>query len=252
MNKGLLFLLTIFFLFLLSCSDQKKVISVIESRNIVIEHEITPDPEVEKMVASYRVQLEAEMNEVIGFLEHEMPKGNPTQSLMGNFICDLLLDAINKSDDVPVDFAILNFGGLRINSLPFGNISVGHIYELLPFENYVVVLDINGKDLEEWFHKIAGGRWVISKNLELSLKNQDDFTVLDDVTVHKLAIDYDKTYRFVTVDYVANGGDKAELLVNLPRYNTEILMRDMIINEIESKVMKGEKLKSELDSRIKF
>ncbi len=253
MSNYSIFSLVISFLILTGCNTQKISISSIESKNIVIEHEITPDPEVDKMVATYRNQLEAEMNEVVGFLEHEMPKGRPAQTLMGNFICDLLLDAVNKSTDIPVDLAIINFGGLRLNSLPYGNITVGHIYELLPFENYVVVLDIEGKILEEWFHNIAAsGGWPISKNVELVLKKDGDNTVVDNVTIHKQSLDYDKVYRVVTVDYVANGGDKAKLLVDLPRYNTEVLMRDMILHEIESKVTKGEKLKSELDNRIKY
>lgn len=249
MNKKLLLLLVVPLL-LSSYGCSKKTFTY---QNIVIEHEITPDPEVEAMVSTYRRQLEAEMNQIIGFLEHEMPKGRPGQTLMGNFICDLLLDAVNRSVDTQADLAILNFGGLRLNSLPYGNITVGHIYELLPFENYVVVLDIEGKVMEEWIHNIASsGGWPVSKNIELKLKKEGDNTVVENVTIHNQPLNHDKIYKVVTVDYVANGGDKAKLLVDLPRYNTEVLMRDMILHEIEAKVKKGEKLKSELDNRIKF
>src|SRR5262245_14965863 len=95
------------------------------------------DSSVYQFIKPYRDKMEGEMNTVIGVSEQAMERGMP-EGRLGNFVADACMIEARKvfypSDGRQPDFTILNNGGLR-RPLPSGNITVGNIYELMPFEN---------------------------------------------------------------------------------------------------------------------
>lgn len=234
------------------CRAQQHVISKASAEKIVIEYEITPNAEIESIIVPYRMQLQAEMDEIIGFSARELTKNKP-ESLLGNALCDIVEEYLEEELDLEVDLTLLNYGGIRRNSLPAGNISVGHIYELLPFENEVVVLTLSGQVLEELLIKIgASGGWPMSGGATIKLKKEGDWTLVESILINGLPLDVDKTYKLATIDYVANGGDQAKLLIDQPRYDTKILIRDLMIDALKEMTKRGENLDSQLDQRISY
>ena len=196
----------------LGCSAQQRVISKASTERIVIEYEIIPDAEVEALIVPYRMQLQAEMDEIIGFSARELTKNKP-ESLLGNALCDLVEKYVEEELDLEVDLTLLNYGGIRRNSLPMGNISVGHIFELLPFENEVVVLTLSGQTLEELLLKIgSSGGSPMSGGAQIKLKKEGDWTSVESILIDGAPLDIEKTYKLVTIDYVANGGDQGEII----------------------------------------
>ena len=81
------------------------------------------------------------MYEVIGSSEQKMDKGHP-ESLLSNLVAEVLRQAATKVQDKPADMGLVNMGGLR-NILPAGDITVGTVYEILPFENSLCVMKMN-------------------------------------------------------------------------------------------------------------
>ena len=86
------------------------------------------------------------MNEIISFTKSDLIKNKPVGNL-GNFVTDLCLSYAEA------DICIMNNGGLR-SSINKGNITVGMIYELMPFENELVIVELSKTDFFEMLHHI--------------------------------------------------------------------------------------------------
>lgn len=110
------------------------------------------------------------MYEVIGTSEMKMDKGTP-ESLLSNLVASVLQEAAAQVLGKPADMGLVNMGGLR-NILPKGDITVGAVFEILPFENSLCVLTMKGTDMKRLFKAIASlhGEGVSGIRLEINKK----------------------------------------------------------------------------------
>lgn len=201
------------------------------------------DSSLAKEIIPYREQMKSQMNEVLVYSNQKLEKGLP-ESKLGNFLADACMDA-TKAKGMQADFSLFNNGGLR-RGLPMGQITRGDIFELMPFENELVILKVNGVDVKKISNFIAskGGEPVSG----LRLKIQD--TVATEIFIDNLPLDTSKTYRVLTSDYLANGGDFFSFFLNLPRESVSLKVRDAIISYLQSKNKLNQSLTVELDGRI--
>ncbi len=192
------------------------------------------------------------MSKVISVSETEMVKDKPESSLT-NFLADLLLaegkEETKKSGlDFQPDISYFNYGGIR-TSLPEGELTVGKIYELMPFENEMVFLKLSGSQLQEFLNAVAekggdsvgGVRFLISDKKAVQVK------------INGEPLNPETGYWLVTNDYVAGGGDGLEILTHrkeLVKSGEKI--RDVIISFMEKKQQNGEKITAKPDGRIKY
>ena len=112
------------------------------------ENEIIPitsisDKHIVSIIKPYKIGIDSVMDEELCFSSVEMTKSNP-QSLLGNFVTDLCLEMY----DTIADICIMNNGGLR-SSLPSGKITRGDIYKLMPFDNELVILELDPEEIYE-------------------------------------------------------------------------------------------------------
>ncbi len=207
---------------------------------------IETDSSVEALIAPYKAQLDAEMNTQIGTVGQEMTKGQP-ESTLGNWFADLLHEQTEFSTGKKIDFAVVNQGGIRIGSIPAGPINKGKIFELMPFDNMVVLVEIDGRTMEKFFHLMAeNGGWPISKSVHYKIENkQAKFIYINDQP-----LDYRKNYTVSMSDYIANGGSDCEFLVDKPQEPLGIFLRDLILEYIEAKTAKGVMLGAKMDGRV--
>ncbi|MDE2764600.1 MAG: 5'-nucleotidase [Gemmatimonadota bacterium] len=161
---------------------------------------IEPAPDVEAMIAPYREQLEEQLAVVLGHAEGDFSKDDP-EGTLDNLVAEALLHAARGHSGDTVHASLVNEGGLRI-PLAAGPILMRHAYELLPFENFVIVLSLSGAQLEELADQIARttGEPVAGWTMEL---DGDDAI---NVRVDGEPVDPDRIYRLATVDYLVNGG----------------------------------------------
>lgn len=243
-------LLITWFLFSVSCKTNF-IVTNIYTQNISVSEEVNKlDSQLVLTYLPYKKILEKDVARVISVSEIEMVKNKP-ESRLTNFLADELLneakkEAQNLSGSISPQVSYFNYGGIR-TSLPKGNITVGKIFELMPFENELVFLQIKGSQLQDFFDIIAekggdsvgGVRFVISNN---KAKN---------VMVGGKSLLPDANYWVVTSDYIANGGDGLELFVqNIQLINSGKKIRDILIESLEEKHKKGELIQAELDGRI--
>lgn len=213
------------------------------------------------MIAPFKDSLDHIMNEVMIVSDLEMPKErDKTETLLGNFVADVVLSEANpncknKSEsisNIPLlcpDICLLNTGGLR-SSLPKGNITRGNIFELMPFDNEIVIVTLSGKQTWELFRYVAatGGQPVAGFKMGLK-SDKSPSTVL----IQGVPFDTTKNYNVATSDYLANGGDKMDFFKNpLAVTLTGIRIRDALLNYCAAENKKGNHLHPHLDERIYY
>jgi 2',3'-cyclic-nucleotide 2'-phosphodiesterase (5'-nucleotidase family) len=173
-------------------------------------------------------------------------RSHAPESLLSNFCTDVYRQSASDFTDEKVDLAIVNLGGLR-TTIPSGNITVWKIFELMPFENELVIIWLKGDKLLEllqFFAKV-GGEGV--SGLRMEIRNGK----ATNIYIENQPIDISKTYVIATNDYLAGGNDKMfQLAMYEKRLNTGIKIRNMLLNYIKMETKNGNKIQSSLDGRI--
>src|SRR6185369_14132787 len=80
-------------------------------------------------------------------LQGDLKKSGIGAGSLGNFVADAIRNRAQTRLGKPVLLAITNSGGLRKDSIPEGDVRVADIFELMPFENALVTLDLTGEQL---------------------------------------------------------------------------------------------------------
>lgn len=188
------------------------------------------DPKLEAEVAPYRAGVDSLMRVRVGRSAVDMPKGSEA---LQNFASDFIFDRGSRLID-NVDMAILNKGGLR-RGLPKGDITEGMIISMLPFYNYLTVIDIKGSDLAEAFDVMAttAGNGV-SRNV--SAEFDPETKKCTEILIDGKPLDPDRTYRVATIDYLANGGD---YMSSLKRGKVVAKSKNVLYNDLLDEFRKG-------------
>jgi len=247
MNVKNSFIITLFVLASVSCSHKTWVVTRATSAKIAIDSttEVIADKNYENYLQPLKQRVGAKMNVVIGQAAETM-KGHAPESLLSNFSADVYKQTATAFLGENVDIAIVNMGGLR-TVVTAGNITVGKVFELMPFENELVILWLKGDKLEELLQYFAsmGGEGVSGIRMTIDHKKATN------ITIDGKSLDRDKIYSITTNDYLAGGNDKMiQLAQHVKRINTGIKVRDMLLDYIKNETMKGNKIQSKLDGRI--
>ena len=208
------------------------------------------NPQLRKELDKEKKKLEKKTSVVIGYCPEDMVSEMP-QSPLSNFLTDILVDIANdycqKHHKEAVDFSLLNFGGIR-SSLHAGNVTVGNIFEISPFENNVVIANIKGSELLKVFRRFKVKRCE-PYSQQVSIQYVGDYFYK--ALIHGREIDNDKTYRVVTLDFILTGGDNIlEGVEILSSENTNITVRDAYIKQIRKMTAEGKVITGKFDERM--
>lgn len=199
-----------------SCTSEKSTLtySPEESKMILVtDSTFQEDPEMAALIAPYKVKMDSIMSEVIGYSNETMDSKLP-DSALPQFVIEIMRSQAEKATGEKVDAALVNLGGLR-SPLYKGNVTVGSIFSIFPFENALTLITVKGKDLKDLYK-------VVNERKRLAA------TVIPNI------ID-DKEYRLATIDYLVDGNDNASALRSATnRTDTNILLRDLIIDYYRS------------------
>ena len=197
--------------------------------------QLKDDSFLEEILSPFAEKVERSLSEVIGFAEGHFPieTSRSQESELGNLIADSMLWLAR---DLHPDFALHNGGGIRA-PLPGGDITKKRIYEILPFDNTVVVIKLKGALVTRLFEHAAsvskgsGAFPQLSKGVRLRISSGAERSY--QVTISGSPIDPDKIYSIATNSYLADGGDGYRMFLQaLERYDTSILQRDALIEYI--------------------
>jgi 2',3'-cyclic-nucleotide 2'-phosphodiesterase (5'-nucleotidase family) len=249
-----LILFTAYSILILSCQSYKIV--DVNSSIIDIDKNILEEEFEEIELSKYRDSISKEMDKVINHCSIAMEVGCP-EGLLGNFISDLAILYIRKNfpeNEFNPDFCILNNGGFR-STLNEGPITIGDIFQIMPFDNHLLILEIKGEEMNDLIKYIKDKSTTnISRKSGVPLSGIRLKISGDKVSrcmVSNKMYDPLKTYRILTTNYLASGGDDMVFLKNCKTlYNTKLLLRDVIIRYIEELGKNNININAQFDGRV--
>jgi 2',3'-cyclic-nucleotide 2'-phosphodiesterase (5'-nucleotidase family) len=192
------------------------------------------DSSMIRLLKPYSDSVNKLMNSVIATLASPLEKKQPNGS-MGLVFVDALRTMAAQYYNKPVDAAFINNGGLRVPSLPAGALTIGKIYEVMPFDNLVMIQTVKGSVLKEFLDLIARkGGWPVS-GVQFQIVNNK----AEQIFINGKELIESTEYVIANSDYIVNGGDDCEMLKKLPRESKNILMRDAFIEYFKKKTAEG-------------
>lgn len=197
------------------------------------------------LLKPYSDNVNKTMNDVVGIVEVSLDKKQP-ESTLGNFMVDAFFTMAEEKYNTKVDAAFLNFGGMRLTQLPAGNVTNGKIFELMPFDNLLILQKLKGDVLQKFLDLIASrGGWPVA-GITMQIQNMKAVNVI----IGGKPLDPNAVYTTVNSDFVANGGDNADMLRSIPQITNGYLMRDAIFDYIKKLKSQGKNINAKIENRV--
>lgn len=246
MNLNRYLFAVVLLMFMTSCSHKTWQIVQRSTAKISIDStkDAIADRNYENYLRPFKERIDKEMNVVVGQAAETM-RGHAPESLLSNFCADVYLKAASEYLGKPVDVAVVNLGGLR-TVVPAGNITVRKVFELMPFENELVIIWLKGSDLNEFLQSFATNGVEGVSGVRMEIKGNEAINIM----IQGEALKATNLYCVATNDYFASVNEKMQKVEKLQ--NTNIKIRDMLLNYIKAETSKGYKIQSKLDGRIKI
>ncbi|WP_241695486.1 5'-nucleotidase C-terminal domain-containing protein [Winogradskyella litoriviva] len=195
-------------LLIFSCASPK--ISKTEGERLNIDEKLEPNEAVEAFIKPYREHVNKDMNNIISYAPETYTKSDGDyNTAIGNFMADAVYmegnPIFNKRTGNNIDFVLLNHGGIR-SIISKGDITTKTAFEIMPFENSVVIVELKGEQVNEMMQYLAKAKRAhpVSNQLQLTLDKDGNIV---SATIKGEPIDASKTYFVATNDYLFNGGD---------------------------------------------
>lgn len=234
-NNGFLKLFVIFLtlIFIISCSTKTHTVTKIEGKRIPITEKENNSIEIENFIKPYRDKINTDLDKILAYNPAILEKSKGEwQTNIGNFMSDVSLSkgnfVFNKRENKNIDICILNDGGIR-SILPKGNVTARNAFEIMPFENSLVVIAMKGEQIQEIVaflikdkspHPLSGLTFTIDKNNQA--KN---------ILIQGKPIDNSAIYYVATNDYLANGGGGMDFFKKgIKKYDLDYKLRNILID----------------------
>lgn len=246
------FVLFLTFIFFISCVEKKVYVNKIEGRQIAITNTLPEVSEVDNFIKPYREKIDKDMVEVLAYAPETLEKSKGEwQTTIGNLQADITLASANKifkaRESKLVDACLLNHGGIR-SVINKGNVTTRTAFELMPFENSLVVVALKGGQIMEIVdyiikekkpHPLAGLTFVIDKN-----------NVAKNILINGNPVDTEQIYYVATNDYLYNGGDSMNFFKKgIQVYDLDYKLRNVWIDyfkEVDTiPVIRDERIRKE-------
>lgn len=203
------------------------------------------DEGMQAVLKPYSDSVNKSMNDVIGIAEKSLDKKSP-EGTLGNFMADAFLIMAREKFKTTVDVALMNYGGIRLTQLPAGNVTRGKIFELMPFDNILLLQQMKGSVLQQLLDLIAArGGWPVA-GMTMQLKDKKAVNVM----IGGKPIDPEIIYTIANSDFVANGGDDAAMLRPIPQINIGYFMRDALFDYIAKLKSQGKNISANEENRV--
>ncbi len=245
--KNKFWVLAVVALTLTACKSSLQVAQVQTQKNTSISSDIKANEEYVKFIKPYKEGLEKEMNTKVSYTSVDLnKKGN--NSNLGNLLADFTYNAAkewaSKNNIADVDASVINIGGIRA-TIGAGDILVKNVFEVMPFENEIVLVKMSGKDISGLFDYYV----QYEKNNPVShLYIETEGKSLKSGLINGQAVDVNKTYYIATSDYLAQGGDNMKFFSKGEIITTGLRMRDVFMEYFK----KNPEIKTSSEIRLNF
>lgn len=233
-----------------ACSHKPSRVVSIEAEQVFIDSTFDAVQDSAYLVSLQPLKdsMDRMLNEVIGYVPEPMSAYQPESPLL-NWAADAMLFPIRAKLPDRADFSVVNIGGLRC-SWAAGDLTVRSIFELMPFENQVVILTLGGADVLLLADQMAvqGGQGVSGMTYVINAKTGK----AEDVRVQGKPVEAEKDYYVVTSDYLSGGADGMDALTLFKdREYTGIKMRGQFIDYVKTLTANNQPVACKCDGRVR-
>ncbi|MDL2405532.1 5'-nucleotidase C-terminal domain-containing protein [Rhizobium calliandrae] len=198
--------------------DDNGVVKEARGDPILLDSSVKPDPAISARIQEMAKPIEDLRHKVIGSstdpIDGSREVCRAAECPMGNLVADAMLD---RTKNQGVTIAIQNGGGLRA-SIGSGNVTMGDVLTVLPFQNTVATFQLTGADiraaLENGLSQIedGAGRFPQVAGLKYTFDKSEPpgsrvVSVLVQEGTEFVPLDPNKTYGIVSNNYMRAGGD---------------------------------------------
>ncbi len=218
---------------LISCANPEKELSAVEAKQLAVDSTYLAVDSIQNFITPYHNRVEQVLDSTLAYAPYPISKTDGVfNSTAGNLMADIVLTQtepiFKKRTGNSIDFVLLNHGGIRA-TISKGNISARTAYEVMPFENTVVVLELKGETLRKMVdylikskraHPVSGMQLVLNKD-----------GGLNSFSIANFPVDNNKSYFVATSDYLVTGGDNMEFFKEaLSKTETDYKIRNAMID----------------------
>ena len=228
-----IFVTTLTLISLSSCKSKHYQNYLVEGKKIEINKNYVANESIDAYIAPYRAHIDKDLDSVISYCPETLDKTKGEwQTNIGNFLADACLELANpvfmKQQNKQIDIILLNSGGIR-SIIPKGNITKRNAFEVMPFENSLIVVALKGEQIKALAQHIITEKKPHPLNgLKIILNKENAIT---NILFSGQAIDNNKIYYVATSDYLANGGDNMSFfLKNEGTYDLNYKIRNLLID----------------------
>lgn len=206
---------------------------------------LTENAQAAATIAPYRQRVTEQMTAVLGQAPVAITK-NGGESPLANLVADIQRERASRELKQPIDLAVMTNGGLRA-PIPAGTVTLGAVFELMPFENELLVLDAPAAIVQQLFYYAARIRMPVAGATYTALDGKPQ-----DILIGGQALDPARTYTIAISDYLAGGGDNLTFLKTLRPRTTGVLLRNAIADHMREQTQQGKLIEAKVDGRVKF
>ncbi len=233
---------------LLGCKNSIQTTSI-KAEKIPIDQSIEGDPEIEAYIKPYAEHLNQTLDSIIAYNPTNLSKKDgKLNTALGNLMADLVMEqakpVFKSRTGNSIDVVLLNNGGIR-SGIGKGPVTSRTGFELMPFENEIVVVELSGKKVQEMlsYLEVAKTAHPIS-GMQLTV---DDNYKLTSALIGGKELDLNRSYFVATSDYLQQGGDNMNFFKDpLNLFDIDYKLRNAIIDYF----IKVDTLKTSIDSRF--
>ena len=208
----------------------------IEGKQLEVNASLEANDSLENFVAPYKENIDREMNKVLAYVPYNLTKSDgELNTAIGNLMADALMELsnpiFNKRTGENIDLVLLNHGGIR-SSISKGDITTRTAFQVMPFENEVVVAQMSGEAVREMIHYLidSGSAHPVA-GLELALDNENS---IKKVLIQGEPLQDSRYYNVATNDYLLQGGDNMVFFSKAKKVtNLDYKIRNLLIDYFE-------------------
>ena len=222
---------------ILSCKTEKTEVIKIDTERIAVDNSLKEDTRILEFITPYKEHLNATLDSALAYNPTLLSKNDgELNTAIGNLMADAVLIQANpvfkKRTGHNIDMVLLNHGGIRA-VIPAGEVTSRTAYQIMPFENEIVIAELTGKKIKEMLKYLEKAKTAhpVSGIKILSDKNYKTIRA----TINEKDIEDEQTYFVATSDYLVNGGDNMNFFkdpVNL--YGADYKIRNAMIDYFKS------------------
>jgi len=216
-----------------SCKEDQKSLQRIAAEQIPVDSTFKEVTMVKDFIEPYRIRVNQMLDSTLAYAPAKISKMDGAyNTTAGNLMADIMLSETNpifkKRTGKDIDFVLMNHGGIRA-IISKGKVSARTAYEVMPFENNISVVELDGKSVLQMITYIVQSKRAHPLSGIQVILNKDDS--IKTLKIRGKPFDVEQHYYVATSDYLVSGGDDMVFFKNaLSVTETDYKIRNAMID----------------------